>query len=205
MSVLCFEWQAGGGRMNVSKEQSCTLIKNQTPAICLMDQGGGFMQVEHDMTGTLRKETKGHEPVICSAGWLPQRVRIHGTDGASPTLASEEGRGHGVPTIAVAFTQNQVGDVLTGDVMHNLGTNSNATGRNAANVQTKMQVRRLLPSECEALQGFPRGHTAIPHKGKPAADGPRYKAIGNSMAVPVMAWIGQRIQMVDEIIRTQPA
>jgi DNA (cytosine-5)-methyltransferase 1 len=67
-----------------------------------------------------------------------------------------------------------------------------------------MQVRRLTPTECERLQGFPDGHTAIQYKGKPAADGPRYKAIGNSMAVPVMAWIGMRIQMVDEIIKVKP-
>lgn len=55
------------------------------------------------------------------------------------------------------------------------------------------RVRRLTPDECEILQGMKPGHTAIPYKGKPAADGPRYKAIGNSMAVPVMRWIGRRI------------
>jgi DNA (cytosine-5)-methyltransferase 1 len=57
-------------------------------------------------------------------------------------------------------------------------------------------VRRLTPLECERLQGFPDGWTAIPRKGgKPAADGPRYKALGNSMAVNVMRWIGQRIEL----------
>jgi len=61
-------------------------------------------------------------------------------------------------------------------------------------VQTQMQVRRLTPRECERLQGFPDDYTLIPHKGKSAADSPRYKALGNSMAVPVMAWIGERIQ-----------
>lgn len=55
-------------------------------------------------------------------------------------------------------------------------------------------VRRLTPLECERLQGFPDNWTLVPHRGKPAADGPRYKAIGNSMAVPVMRWIGLRIQ-----------
>jgi len=60
-------------------------------------------------------------------------------------------------------------------------------------------VRRLTPEECEALQGFPRGYTKITYRGKPAADGPRYKALGNSMAVPVMAWIGQRIAQVSVI------
>ncbi len=64
-----------------------------------------------------------------------------------------------------------------------------------------MLVRRLTPLECERLQGFPDGHTLIGWKGKPAEecpDGPRYKAIGNSMAVPVMRWIGKRIAAADK-------
>lgn len=60
-------------------------------------------------------------------------------------------------------------------------------------IHDRMCVRRLLPVECERLQGFPDGYTDIPHRGKPAADGPRYKALGNSMAVNVMAWIGGRV------------
>lgn len=56
-----------------------------------------------------------------------------------------------------------------------------------------MAVRRLTPRECERLQGFPDGYTDVTYRNKPAADGPRYKALGNSMAVPVMAWIGRRI------------
>ena len=60
-------------------------------------------------------------------------------------------------------------------------------------------VRRLTPRECERLQGFPDDFTAVPYRGKPAADGPRYKALGNSMAVPCMAWIGRRIAMVDAL------
>lgn len=65
-----------------------------------------------------------------------------------------------------------------------------------------MLVRRLTPLECERLQGFPDGHTLIAWKGKPAEecpDGPRYKAIGNSMAVPVMRWLGERIEAVDRL------
>lgn len=60
-------------------------------------------------------------------------------------------------------------------------------------------VRRLTPTECERLQGFPDGYTAITYRGRPAADAPRYKALGNSMAVPVMAWIGRRIAAVEAI------
>lgn len=60
-------------------------------------------------------------------------------------------------------------------------------------VVADMQVRRLTPTECERLQGFPDGYTLVTVKGKPAADGPRYKALGNSMAVPCMRWIGEQI------------
>jgi DNA (cytosine-5)-methyltransferase 1 len=60
-------------------------------------------------------------------------------------------------------------------------------------------VRRLTPIECERLQGFPDGYTDIQPNGKPTADGLRYKALGNSMAVPVMKWIGERIKQVDLI------
>jgi DNA (cytosine-5)-methyltransferase 1 len=63
----------------------------------------------------------------------------------------------------------------------------------AVAMEQPMQVRRLTPRECERLQGFPDDYTAIPYRGKAAADGPRYTALGNSMAVPVMRWIGQRI------------
>ena len=65
-----------------------------------------------------------------------------------------------------------------------------------------MQVRRLTPTECERLQGFEDGHTKIPYRNKSAdecPDGPRYKALGNSMAVPVMKWIGERIMRTEKI------
>lgn len=69
-------------------------------------------------------------------------------------------------------------------------------------VANNMQVRRLTPRECERLQGFPDDYTRIAWRGKApekCPDGPRYKAMGNSMAVPVMRWIGERIQMVEDI------
>jgi DNA (cytosine-5)-methyltransferase 1 len=63
-----------------------------------------------------------------------------------------------------------------------------------------MQVRRLTPTECERLQGFPDGYTDVQYRNKPATDGARYRALGNSMAVPVMKWIGNRIQMLTEAL-----
>lgn len=61
------------------------------------------------------------------------------------------------------------------------------------------RIRHATPAECERLQGFPTNHTAIDFGGKPAADGHRYKAVGNSMAVPVMRWLGNRIQLINSL------
>jgi DNA (cytosine-5)-methyltransferase 1 len=109
-----------------------TLAKGQHPPLLtqpmvLMDQGGSVMNVEHDMVGTLRRETHGHEPAVIQP----------------PSMA----------------------------------------------------VRRLTPVECERLQGFPDNYTNIPWRKKDESpDGPRYKALGNSWAVPNVRWIGKRIQ-----------
>ena len=102
------------------------------------------------------------------------------------------------PAVSYAFqpriARNGRGDM--GDVVNALNAQSGETGKGDAApcVATSMVVRRLTPKEAERLQGFPDGWTNIPWRGKPEApDGPRYKALGNSMAVPVMAWIGRRI------------
>jgi DNA (cytosine-5)-methyltransferase 1 len=74
------------------------------------------------------------------------------------------------------------------------------TNQVAAVHAASMSVRRLTPVECERLQGFPDNYTNIPWRKQPESpDGPRYKSLGNSMAVPVMKWIGKRIKMVDEL------
>lgn len=75
---------------------------------------------------------------------------------------------------------------------------SHANGGGQIAVATSLSVRRLTPRECERLQGFPDDYTLIAHRGKPAADGPRYKALGNSMAVPVMRWIGEGIEAISK-------
>jgi DNA (cytosine-5)-methyltransferase 1 len=79
-------------------------------------------------------------------------------------------------------------------------TSGPTNGNQGGDFVVSSRVRRLTPTECERLQGFPDGFTDIPWRGKSnAPDGPRYKALGNSMAVPCMAWIGRRIQMVEEM------
>ena len=68
------------------------------------------------------------------------------------------------------------------------------------------KIRRLSPLECERLMGFPDNYTNIPWKGKPSPpDGGRYKALGNSMAVPVMRWIGKRMMEVKEVVCDEAA
>jgi DNA (cytosine-5)-methyltransferase 1 len=70
-------------------------------------------------------------------------------------------------------------------------------------VMHSMSIRRLTPKECERLQGFPDDWTKIPYRNKEAdqcPDGPRYKACGNSMAVPVMRWIGERINLIESML-----
>ena len=79
-------------------------------------------------------------------------------------------------------------------------------GDNQPACQTGTSVRRLTPVECERLQGFPDNYTRIPWRGRDSEDcpdGPRYKAIGNSMAVPVIRWIGKRIEAVDGIVNDE--
>ena len=89
----------------------------------------------------------------------------------------------------------------TRDFFGTLKARTNGGGFEGSVAIPGMQVRRLTPTECERLQGFPDWHTKIPWRGKPAdecPDGPRYKALGNSMCVAVMHWIGGRISAAVE-------
>jgi DNA (cytosine-5)-methyltransferase 1 len=129
----------------------------------------------------------------------------------------------------VAFSAKDFGADATENLSPTLragGFNtSHANSGNWMAIQTAMQVRRITPREGERLQGFQwkcspeypgawqddagiwwtPDYTLINYRGKPAADGPRYKALGNSMAVPVMRKIGQRIQLVSDVIRMKVA
>ena len=102
-----------------------------------------------------------------------------------------------VQPIAVDF-YNQC---ITGDTFQTVSTRINAS--TTGGVMHSMAIRRLTPKECERLQGFPDDWTKIPYRNKEAdqcPDGPRYKACGNSMAVPVMRWIGERINLIESIL-----
>jgi len=118
--------------------------------------------------------------------------------------ASEDGTGRGTPLVPVmgfypTNRQPEFGNYENVSPAVKVGSSS---GGNPPGICPSLGVRRLTPTECERLQGFPDDYTRIPWRNKAAdqcPDGNRYKALGNSMAVPVMAWIGSRIQQVDRI------
>jgi DNA (cytosine-5)-methyltransferase 1 len=110
--------------------------------------------------------------------------------------ASEDGTGCGTPLVYSAMPMNSGKDytVRPTEVAQPLMAAGPGLGDQGGDyVQQGWAVRRLLPVECERLQGFPDGYTDVPYRGKGAADGPRYKALGNSMAVNCMCWLGLRI------------
>ncbi|ENL1383906.1 phage N-6-adenine-methyltransferase [Salmonella enterica] len=120
----------------------------------------------------------------------------HANGGQPPAIAYAFKAGQGAKAGGIGYQEEQ-SPTLTGA--------SSGTNLAPAVIQS-LAVRRLTPRECERLQGFPDDHTLISWRGKDAADcpdGPRYKAIGNSMAVPVMRWIGERIQQSAE--ETEPS
>lgn len=91
------------------------------------------------------------------------------------------------------------GALIQHDMSATLSTHNTQTLITGDHEERGLTVRRLTPRECERLQGFSDDYTDVPYRNKEhAPDGARYKALGNSMAVPVMRWIGERIQMVEE-------
>ncbi|WP_370559866.1 Dam family site-specific DNA-(adenine-N6)-methyltransferase [Escherichia coli] len=172
-------------------------------------RGSGIISMAHGQAGAEIKTdnsaptlTCNHEAPIMAYGFKGgQGAKAGGIGFAeeqSPTLTSANSGTNLAPTICIQHASigrhdaaGPQGKGYQEDVAFTQDSRSSADV-----VQYGMQVRRLTPIECERLQGFPDNHTLIGWRGKDAAecpDGPRYKAIGNSMAVPVMRWIGERI------------
>ena len=157
----------GGNATTPMDNLSPCITGMDRPVVCLMDQGGMFMDVAYNMSGTLRARMVCCAPIVLAFNAQGSASQGASVGEVSPTLDRSK-------TPAVYSQQNY----LCAD----------------------FAVRRLTPIECERLQGFPDDWTKIPWRNKPAEqcpDGPRYKACGNSMAVPVMRWIGERIEKVN--------
>ena len=129
-----------------------------------------------------------------------QDSRVRDLGETCSTVTSAWGTGGGnVPVTMQSVGTDLYNFAITGDVAATMSTAGSTSTKTGPTVMQHMAVRRLTPKECERLQGFPDNYTDIKSKNKPTPDGPRYKALGNSMAVPVMAWIGKRIQMVEDL------
>ncbi len=151
-----------------------------------------------DVVGALTTTTDPNAHVVAFS------AKDHGGDaseGVSPTLragahSGSHQNGGVMPAVACDLRGREGGAMPEGP--HDTANIRAASGGSSRSyIAQPWAVRRLMPVECERLQGFPDGWTDVSHRGKPAADGPRYKALGNSMAVNVMRWIGERIAMVE--------
>ena len=130
-----------------------------------------------------------------------QPIAFSGSDDgrdATHNLAPTMRVGNAGGVLAAAVGTDLYNGAITGDVAASMTKRADGTGTGPTVMQA-MAVRRLTCRECERLQGFPDNYTDIQPKGKATPDGPRYKALGNSMAVPVMRWIGERIAQVEGI------
>jgi len=152
--------------------------------------------------------SRGLDPT-CNQGGMavlyenhPNDSRVTGPHDVAPSCVSRYGTGGGnVPLVQEAVAVDTYNHALQEKAVPIRSTASDICHGGVINPADRMAVRRLSPRECERLQGFNDDHTLIPWRNKPAdqcPDGPRYKALGNSMAVPCMAWIGKRIDAVEK-------
>lgn len=192
---------------------------NKPAVLCLNDQGGNVMGVSHDVSGTLRAQEHGHQPSILDMSHACDVIRDCGE--VAPSLQARMGTGgNQIPLTYQKTTgtlspgahagsyngQDAYNDMLicgaaVPDIAHTLKAKANCDFREDSEtypVQNRV-VRRLTPLECERLQGFPDHWTDLGEwtdsKGKrhKDADSPRYKALGNSIALPPWKWLLKRL------------
>lgn len=137
-----------------------------------------------------------HPPAIAFGCKDSDTARGLGDDVAPTLRAMQHDSSHANAggQVAVAISENQQSHITESDVMLSLKTGGGKPGQSYPAIRIDMQVRRLTPRECERLQGFPDDWTLVPTGKRMAADGPRYRQLGNSFAVPVVRWIGEQIE-----------
>ncbi len=151
------------------------------------------LRAEHD--GSPTTDGKGYDVIAFSANDDGQGA----AQDVSPSMRSMSGaRPNGGQVMAIAFSEE-----LNATEDHAGALSRGGDGGRHDGVLHQSVVRRLTPIECERLQGFPDNYTRISWRGKSpeqCPDGPRYKALGNSMAVPVMRWLGERISKMEKLL-----
>lgn len=210
--------RAGTGGNQVPLVQVQPLVFN--PNAGITEKGGGFTLSE-DVTPTLKTD---HNPAVAFASNQRDEVReleVAGALAAQPGIKQQtyicraDGQANAMTSVDMAPTltshakkdppliypaEDLIGEdaLIQRDMSATLSTHNTQTLITGGREKRSLTVRRLTPRECERLQGFPDDYTDIPYRNKEhAPDGPRYRALGNSMAVPVMRWIGERIRMVE--------
>lgn len=182
-----------------------------------VSKGAGSIGYGEEIAPTLlsgRNDAAALVPVAFAQNTRDEVRLVNGDGSLSGALAAQPGMKQTTCVCETANTKSNGLGVSESDVMKTLDTNNSGAvayractqygdkvAGSAPIVSSGYVVRRLTPRECERLQGFPDDWTLIPYRGKPAEecpDGPRYKAMGNSMAVPVMRWIGERIAKAAE-------
>lgn len=201
--------RAGTGGNQVPLVQVAPIAFN--PNVGITEKGGGFALSE-DVTPTLKTD---HNPAVAFASNQRDEVRELEVSGALAAqlgikqqtyICRADGQTNAMTSVNLAptLTSHAKKDppfiYPAGDEPVTLQIHG---GKPGGREKRGLTVRRLTPRECERLQGFPDDYTDIPYRNKEhAPDGPRYKALGNSMAVPVMRWIGERIRTVEEAAET---
>ena len=179
------------------------LVEDGTAPACRASTGSsGFHEMNHPVVvqqaSSYARDNAAHAAVAMVNMQGSKSNAVAQADGPSYTLNAM----HGHDVHAVAIGTDCYNGQITGNIAATMGTPGSSVNASGPTVMQAMAVRRLTPVECERLQGVPDHYTAIPWRGKPAAecpDGPRYRALGNSMAVPCMRWIGERIAQVDAL------
>jgi len=170
--------------------------RGQDDVVLARMRGFGDYAADGTASAIKRRDYKDATDLVA---FHPTQDPISSTDGSTHAMGC--GSKQGCCTQAVAFKPGQSeaagGTFVTEEFAPTIQGQSNGSTAVPAVAQA-MSVRRLTPRECEFLQGFPPDYTLVTYRNKPAADGPRYRALGNSMAVPCMAWLGWRIHQATQ-------
>lgn len=185
--------------MCISDDVSFNLTTGAPHAVAFAHQGGGDQTtLGFDPDADTSMTLQAHQtPAIAFAlrgreeGAVPEMEGDGSRVGALRAASGGSSRDYVATGESVAFTQKQRDEVRLMDVSGALAAQPGM--KQTTYIQQEWQVRRLTPTECARLQGFPDDHCAIEYRGKPAADGPMYKSFGNSWAVPNGAWILARL------------
>ncbi len=163
---------------------------NMAPSVlCLSDQGGQVMDWSENVSATLRSQEHGHQPAVLLFDNHRQDCRYDGPLDVAPTMQGSYGTGGNNTPLAMEGRtyQNCVGALTSSD---SRGVNSQYVNSDKLILESPNLVRRLTPLECERLQGFPDGWTDLPG----ASDSARYRALGNSVAIPCVEFVLGRIK-----------